>query len=182
MAGGTGLTATTAAALGLLSRGKLKPTLGTTGMGAAEGALTANIPEALDLAGFQPIGGPGWQKTLDQTLGKENLVKTGAEAFIHGSGAGALSYGTSFGPKVIDRVKSYFARPPSSPPAMLPSQTPTTGNAPPLGPSSLQPQSPPLMIQGSTGLWHYGKGSGKTGVVPKHLWPRPEAPPPLIGE
>lgn len=143
MAGGAGLTAGTAAALGLLSRGKFKPVVGATGMGAAEGAITANVPEALDLVGYQPIGGPGWQKTLDQTFGKENLVKTGAEAFLHGSGAGAISYGSSFGPKFAERIKSYFARSPSPPTPPPSSPIPPTGPIAPVGspsPAAATPQ------------------------------------------
>jgi hypothetical protein len=136
--GGTGLTGLTALLTGLLSKGKIKPTLGVAGVGGLEGAVTSNIPEWLDLGGFQPVGGEAWKKTRDQQLSLDNLIKTISEAGVHAAGAGAISYGSSFGPKVADRIKSYFSpgkRPPSSPPSP---PGPTGGLAPPsVGPGGL---------------------------------------------
>jgi hypothetical protein len=133
VAGGGALTGLTALTLGALSRGKLKPSFAAGGIGATEGALTANAPELLDLSGFQPRGGDAWNKTLNQMLGKESLVATGADALLHGGGAMAGSYATSLGPKVYGRVReniSNWRSPGPQPQPPGPATPPTTPNAP----------------------------------------------------
>jgi hypothetical protein len=130
--GGGALTGLTALTLGALSRGKLKPSLAAGGIGAAEGALTANAPELLDLSGFQPRGGEAWNKTLNQMTGKESLVATGADALLHGGGAMAGSYATSLGPKVYGRIRENITNmrsPTPRPQSPGPSTTPTTPSA-----------------------------------------------------
>ena len=138
IAGGQGVTAGTALMAGLLSRGKLMPTLGSIGVGGIEGAVTANIPELLDLAGYQPMGGPGRAKTKEQFFSTDNLIKTGAEAGLHAAEGGAIALPASFVPKSMSRIgewpgklRSYFGKeqvpptPPAPPGSLPPSTTPS---------------------------------------------------------
>jgi hypothetical protein len=163
--GGGALTGLTALTLGALSRGKLKPSLAAGGIGAAEGALTANAPELLDLSGFQPRGGEAWNKTLNQMLGKESLVATGADALLHGGGAMAGSYATSLGPKVYGRIRENItnlrsptprpqppgpATPPTTPGATLSTLGGSAGTPP------QAPATPPAPTSGSPSVFTRG--------------------------
>lgn len=180
--GGNALTGATAAVTGLLSRGKIKPTLGAMGVGAVEGAATANIPELLDLGGMQPKGGPGWQKTYEEFTKPDNLIKTGAESAVHAAGAGGISYGLSLLPKVGARIGEYgknvrdYVRSPgpepqpgSSPPAPSTGATgpSSTASKPPGSYQSYTTQSGDKVVQTPHGWQGVHPDTGKWGFVKK---------------
>jgi hypothetical protein len=125
---GAGLTGATAVALGILGKGKIKPTLGAMGVGAIEGAGTANLPELLDLGGMQPRGSVGWNKTWDQLTSPNNLIASGAEGAAHALSGGALSYGTSLGREIAARTRQGIRnlRSPGTPPQPGSPPSPTT--------------------------------------------------------
>jgi hypothetical protein len=183
--GGQALTGGTALLAGLLSRGKYWPTLASMGLGGLEGAITSNIPEWLDIAGGQPVGSPAWRKTLEQQLSLENLAKTGAEAGVHASEAGAVGAIATQVPKAVKRVgewpaklREFFAsakapaqpRPGSPPspqpqipggPTPSPSPTGTQPGAPtaPGSPTSTPaPSGPPTVVRGGITYEHTNSG------------------------
>lgn len=172
--------------LGKLPGKKISNIVGASAVGAlggaGEGVLAAHAPTYLDM---KLPGGPAKEAAESKNASLDYWVKeVGPIAAINAlaGGMGAFRKNLSQRPSIAQ---------PNSPLPLMPgaasSSPPTPQPQGSLGAGSpgmpQAPTSPPLMIQGSSGLWHYATGSGKTGVVPKRLWPsNPSSPPPLMGE
>ena len=137
--------------------GQRMGTIGTAGAaGAFEGGLVQHLLNEADAN--LPPGSPAQLQAMANVTDPNWLTKAGLNV---AASSGAAMLGAKYGLGTAGKT-----------PVPMPGPTmPSPGFPPAAAPVPTMPRSPPLMIQGSSGLWHYGKGSGKTGVVPKELWP-----------
>ena len=148
--------------------GRIGTIAGAAAPGAFEGAWAQHMLNEADVTGL-PQGSPAQQQAASNATNPDWLTRA---ALAAAGSAGAASIGAKLG------LGTAGKSPVGAPALGMPSPVSPQASAP-----TAMPSSPPLMIQGSTGLWHYATGSGKTGVVPKKLWPKsPDQAPPLMGE